>query len=251
VALGALLPMLTASAQQKVVVSHDEWLTNGPNNGALEFNANEQQFVSNTLDWFGVHSGANVLLYTDDPYITNHTFTDWLTARGYTVSTTTTPLSLSGYDVIFGEGNPSFDGAALANYVVNGGNVMYMGGTGIGGPVAEAAYSNSFLNAFGLAFLGAYNGLNTVNTTGYDLQNPFGPSLFTDVSSVFANNGNNITQFMVAGVDNQVFYDANQNGVFAAAQVTATPEPMSLSLLATGLVGVFGAARSRRGRSIT
>ena len=75
--------------------------------------------------------------------------------------------SLSGYDVIFGEGNPSFNAAALAAYVMNGGNVMYMGGTGIGGSAAvEAGYSNPFLNMFGLAFASDYNGLGTVNTTG-------------------------------------------------------------------------------------
>lgn len=250
VALAVLIPTLGATAQQKVVVSHDEWLTNGPDNGTLEFNANEQRFVSNTLDWFGVHSGANILIYTNDPYITNHTFTDWLVARGYSVSVTATPLSLSGYDAIFGEGNPSFDGAALASYVMNGGNVMYMGGTGVGGSVAEAAYSNSFLNLFGLAFAADYNNLNTVSTVGFDSQNPFGPALFTGVSSVFANNGQNISQFAVANVTNQVFYDDAQHGVFAAAQVTATPEPMSVTLLATGLMGVFGAARRRRRSAI-
>lgn len=195
-------------------------------------------------------SNANVLIYTDDPYITNQTFTTWLESKGYTVSVTTTPLSLSGYDVIFGEGNPAFNATALAAYVMNGGNVMYMGGTGIGGSAAvEAAYSNPFLNMFGLAFASDYNGLGTVSTTGYDAQNPFGPAFFTDVSSVFANNGQNISSFGVANVTNQVFYDDAQRGVFAAAQVTATPEPMSLTLLATGMIGVFGAARRRRGRA--
>jgi len=152
--------------------------------------------------------------------------------------------------VIFGEGNPSFNAAALAAYVMNGGNVMYMGGTGIGGSAAvEAGYSNPFLNMFGLAFASDYNGLGTVNTTGYDAQNPFGPALFTDVASVFANNGQNISSFDVANVTNEVFYDDAQHGVFAAAEVTATPEPMSLTLLATGMIGVFGAARRRRGQA--
>jgi hypothetical protein len=251
VAVAVLLPTLGASAQRKVVVSHDEWLTNGPDNGVVQFNTYEQRFVSNTLDWFGVHSGANVLIYTDDPYITNHTFTDWLAARGYSVTVTTAPGALSGYDVIFGEGNPAFNSAGLASYVMNGGNVMYMGGTGVGGSALEAAYSNAFLNVFGLSFADVYNGLGTVNTVGFDGQNPFGPALFTGVSSVYGNNGQDISRFAVANVTNQVFYDERQNGVFAAAQVTATPEPMSLTLLGTGLVGIFGAARRRRSRLST
>lgn len=248
-AVAAVVPVLSASAQQKLVVSHDEWLTNGPDNGTLYFNANEQQFVSNTLNWFGVTSGANVLLYTNDPYITNHTFTDWLVARGYTVTIDAAPTSLAGYDVIFSEGNSSLDGSALATYVMNGGNVMYMGGTGIGGSVGEAAYSNSFLNAFGLSLADVYNGLGTVNTTGFDTQNPFGPALFSGVASVYANNGQNISASMVANVTSQLFYDGRQNGVFAAAEVTTTPEPMSLTLLGTGLVGIFGAAKRRSSRA--
>jgi hypothetical protein len=250
-AIAALVPVPSVSAQQKVVVSHDEWLTNGPNNGTLYFNANEQQFVGNTLDWFGLQSGSSVLLYSNDPYLTNQTVLTWLAARGYsvTVDASAAPGTFGSYDAILTEGNATLDAAALASYVMNGGNVMYMGGTGIGGAAGEAGYSNPFLNAFGLSFASVYNGLGTVNTTGFDAQNPFGPALFTSVSSVYANNGQDISSFMVANVTNQVFYDGRQNGVFAAAQVTATPEPMSLTLLGTGLVGIFGAARRRRTRS--
>jgi hypothetical protein len=250
--LAALVPALSASAQQKLVVSHDEWLTSGPDNSALFFNANEQQFVSNSLDWFGLSGGGTALIYSNDQYLGNHTFTDWLAAKGFTVTSNAaeSPTNFGNYDVIFAEGNPTYDPSGLTAYVMGGGNVMYMGGTGIGGSAVEAAYSNAFLNSFGLSFANVYNGLGTVNTSGFAGESPFGAALFHDVPSVYANNGNDISSFSVAGVTNQVFYDERQHGVFAAAQVTATPEPASLTLLVTGLLGIVGAARQRRARRI-
>ena len=78
------------------------------------------------------------LIDSNDPYLGNHTFTDWLSA-----------------------------------YVMGGGNVMSMGGTGIGGSVAEAAHSNAFLDAFGLSFADVYKGLGTVNASGFAGESPF------------------------------------------------------------------------------
>ena len=73
----------------------------------------------------------------------------------------TPPLRLAATAVMFGGGNPTQNGAGLASYVLGGGHVFYEGGTGNPDAIGEAAYSNAFLNAFGLGFAPSYNGLQT------------------------------------------------------------------------------------------
>lgn len=241
-ALGLAIAGNSAHAQ-RVVVSHDEWFTGGG-----FFNSNEQRFVSNALTWFGLTGSGNILLYSSNGFLVNTPFENYLGSLGYAVTVNSAPATFAGYSAVFSESVTNLNGSGLAAYALGGGNVFYIGGTGVGGAAGEAAYSNTFLNAVGLSFAPAYNGLGTVNTSGFSAQGPFGPALFTGVASVFSNSGNDISAPGAAGWTTQVFSDQSGNGVYAAAAITttATPEPASRALLATGLLALVAMVRMRR-----
>ena len=251
-ATGLIVLASSVYAQGKVVVSHDEWFTGNGYFGNSAY-GDGQQFLINTLNWFGSAPGQNVLVYSNNGFLDNSALLSYLSGtRGFNVTVYPSELAtnFSLYNAILVGGNSSMDAAGLAAYVFGGGNVFVEGGTGAWSSASdEAFYNNIFLNAVGLGFDGRqYNGLGTVTTVGFDGQGPFGGALFAGVSSVYANNGNNVLYATaVNGVTDQVWVDGHGNGVFGAAEVTATPEPATLLLFGTGL-GLTGLGVIRRRR---
>ena len=86
-----------------------------------------------------------------------------MTKAGYTWTVGTNikfdlPTLLT-FDGILVAADLAADNQVLIDYVKAGGNVYVCAGTGAGDAQQEAGRWNTFLNAFGLKFAGAYDGI--------------------------------------------------------------------------------------------
>lgn len=125
--------------------------------------------------------------------------------------------TLLTFDGIFVTADMAADNQVLIDYVKAGGNVYLCAGTLADGP-KEADRWTTFLNAFGLKFAGAYDGIvgnQTVNSSH---------PLFAGVKALYQAGGNPIVDLDPASATNQIILThANGQGLIAAFEGTKKP----------------------------
>ena len=247
----------TASAQGRIFVNNDEWALSSTGISVAGA-ANVTNFTRNVASWLVGGMSGSVLIASGNFGLPVGSIGADLGTGGYSFTTTLDNSAFgwsnrNSYAAIFadastgGAGNFAQTQLDLQNYVLGGGSVYLNFGTGLNGPVQEAANYQNFLNYFGLQLPSAnYNNISGLaNTTSYAGQGPYGAALFGGVTGLYVNNGSDVTQggANTAGYTTQIFGGTLYG---AAAPSNVVPEPSTYVLMIAGLAGLGIAVRRRR-----
>jgi hypothetical protein len=203
----------------KIFVNHDEWSLS--DNVYIE---DSGHLARNIGMWFTNGRPGRFLVYSSNFGLTGRRLADTMSADGHAWTVTTSAdMSLSTllqYDGVWLAGD-AVDNTVLIDYVRAGGNVYLSGGTGWGGPVAEAARWNTFLNAFGLSLQPEYN----LVSYGQYLPIQSASPLFRNVRSLWQYFGNSVDKLDPLNLDTQVLVEAQGKGLYATygSQAIAVP----------------------------
>jgi len=233
------LVRFSSAEASSIVVSNDEWeLTE---TGFSLEPVNTPQFALNVANFFTGGSPGNFLVYSSNFGLTGSSLQSTMTGAGHTwmidTGATFTVANLQTFDAVYLGGSPfAYNASVLTNYVNAGGNVYIMGGTGVGGPVTEAGTWNPFLNTFGLGYATFYNGVGG----SIPISSPH--PIFNSVTALYQDNGNDVLDTNLADPQGQVLVSQGGHGLYAVytSAPVSVPEPASLLLLSSGLIGFFG-----------
>jgi len=224
----------------KIVVANDEWTLSDSGFGTPN---DPGKFATNVASWFTGGKAGNFLAYSSNFGLNGFSLASAMTGAGntWTVSTSVTfdlPTLKANYDGVFLAGDAA-DNNVLIQYVNAGGNVYLAGGTGWGGADGEAAQWNTFLNAFGLGFVGTYS--NDYNGVGGSIPISSPHPIFFGVNSLYQDNGSHVVQLNPADPHTYIL-TLNGEGLYAT-YAAPVPLPAAAWLFGPGLLGLAAIRR--------